>query len=340
MPQTNPGAGEALSRAPSMLDLIRLSPRLVFPPGGVDLYRQIALLTDMAEGDEVLDVACGKGVTLEHFVREYGVHGSGVDPEARFIEVANARSRAGGVATRLQYQTAPSHALPYRDEIFDVAVGELGMAAVSDPLAAVSELVRVTKPGGRVALVQLAWRAPVDPGRARILSEHLGARPLMLVEWKRLLKDAGVGDIHAEEWSDEDASLRARVVKPFPDFAEIFSVPEKVGVLRRAWGRWGWKGVRTVLVREREVHKLLTHERILGLVLLLGRKRPTEAYQAVAEEAAAAGAAATRARGGHPARGVPALAGKGRRGKKHHDPDEGDPETEGLPLFGTGDEPE
>ncbi|MCH7533781.1 MAG: hypothetical protein IIB36_18750, partial [Gemmatimonadetes bacterium] len=48
-----------------MLDLVRLSPRLLFPPGGVDLYRQIALLTEMGEDDEVLDVACGKGVSLE-----------------------------------------------------------------------------------------------------------------------------------------------------------------------------------------------------------------------------------------------------------------------------------
>lgn len=331
MPETSPGAGEALPRPPSMLDLIRLSPRLVFPPGGVDLYRQIALLTDMSEGDEVLDVACGKGVTLEHFVREYGVHGSGVDPEPRFIQAADARSRDGGVAARLQFQTAPSHALPYRDEVFDVAVGELGMAAVSDPAAAVAELVRVTKPGGRVVLVQLAWRAPVDAARARVLSEHLGARPLMLVEWKRVLKDAGVGDLHAEEWSDEDASLRARVVKPFPDFAEIFSVPEKVGVLRRAWGRWGWKGVRTVLVREREVHKLLTHERILGLVLLLGRKEPA----AERPDAVPVGKGRPERK---PRRTPSPEPDSGGDGNGEERPD--DAETEGLPLFGPGAKPQ
>ena len=68
MPSNASGAGAAAPAVPSTLDLVRLSPRRLFPPGGEDLYRQIALLTDMEEGQEVLDVACGKGVAVEYFV--------------------------------------------------------------------------------------------------------------------------------------------------------------------------------------------------------------------------------------------------------------------------------
>lgn len=255
-----------------MLDLIRLSPRRLFPPGGVELYRQIALLTGMSGGAEVLDVACGKGVSLEYFVQEFDVHGSGVDPDPALIDLAEARTRALGIADRLQFQTGHADALPYRDEIFDVTVGEVGLASHRDPDAAIRELVRVTKPGGFVVLVQLAWKAPVDPDRQRVLAEHLGARPRMVVEWKRLLRAAGVEDVHTEDWSDAQTSFRATVAKPFPDFAELFSVGEKVGIMRRAWGQWGWQGVWTALNRERTVHRLLTRERILGLDLLRGRK--------------------------------------------------------------------
>ena len=138
-----------------MLDLVRLSPRLLFPPGGVDLYRQIALLTEMGEDGEVLNVACGKGVSLEYFVKEFGVHGSGVDVDPTMIEQAEARSRDEGIADRLQFQTGRSDALPYRDEIFDATVGEIGLSNHCEPAAAISELVRVTKPGGIVVLVQL-----------------------------------------------------------------------------------------------------------------------------------------------------------------------------------------
>jgi SAM-dependent methyltransferase len=258
--------------APSMLDLVRLSPRPLFPPGGRELYRQIALLSGMEEGGEVLVAACGVGVTLEYFVREFGVQGSGVDEDPLLIQRAEARARAVGLQDRLQFQHGSIGSLPYLDGVFDVTVAEVGLTARAEPRRAVEELVRVTRPGGCVALVQLVWKAPVEPSRQEVLAHHLGARPLMLVELKRLLRESGVERLHTEDWTDEGTAFRPQVKKPFPDFAELFSVPEKVRILRRAWGRWGWRGVRTALVRETEVHRLLTRERILGLDLVKGRK--------------------------------------------------------------------
>ncbi len=317
-----------------MLDLIRLSPRLLFPPGNVDLYRQIALLTAMAEDDEVLDVACGKGVSLEYFVKEFGAHGSGVDVDPTIVEQAERRSRDEGIADRLQFQTGRSDALPYRDEIFDVTVGEIGLSNHCEPEAAVRELVRVTKPDGIVVLVQLVWKAPVEEQRRVVLADHLGARPLMMVEWKRLLREAGVSNVHTEDWSDAETAFRPTVVKPCLDFAELFSVGEKIGILRRVWKRWGWRGVGTVLKREGEVHRLLTRERILGLNLLKGRKVAGEegavAQEGVpVEEGAVAGSPEER-RTAEPLT-VPEVTPE----------DEGEQalDTAGLPLFGTEPDP-
>ncbi len=257
---------------PSMLDLVRLSPRPLFPPGGEALYRQIAILTGMEAGKEVLVAACGPGVTLEFFVREAEVQGSGVDEDPVLVSRAEARSRSKDLQGHLQFQHAPVDDLPYRDGVFDVVVGELGLTARVEPDAAIRELVRVTRPGGFVVLIQLVWKAPVDPERQAVLARHLGARPLMLVELKRILRAAGVVQLHTEAWSDEETAFRPTVKKPFPDFAELFSLSEKLGILRRAWRRWGWKGVQTALAREREVHRLLTRERILGLDMIKGRK--------------------------------------------------------------------
>jgi ubiquinone/menaquinone biosynthesis C-methylase UbiE len=276
MPPHEDGIEVSMPPAPSMLDLVRLSPRRLFPPGGVDLFRQIAVLTEMSDQDEVLGVACGKGVSLGYYVNELGVTASGVENDPRMVDQAETWARESGIAGRLQFQSGRSDALPYRDEIFDIAIGEIGLSNHCEPADAVRELVRVTKPGGFVVLVQLVWKAPVDEVRQRVLSEHLGARPMMVVEWKRLLRESGIEDVHTEDWSDEETSFRAGVVKPFPDFAELFSLPEKMGVLRRAWRHWGWRGVRTVLARESEVHRLLTTERILGLDLLRGRKATSD----------------------------------------------------------------
>lgn len=315
-----------------MLDLVRLSRRALFPPGGRALYRQIAILTDMSEGEEVLVASCGRGVTLEYFVREFGVHGSGADEDAVLIERAEARSRDGELHERLQFQHASMDELPYRDGIFDVVVAELGLTAHADPADAVAELVRVAKPGGRVALVQLVWKAPVEPARQQILSRHLGARPLMLVELKRMLRASGVERLHTEAWSDEETAFRPAAKKPFPDFAELFSLPEKVGILRRAWSRWGWRGVRTAVAREIEVHRLLTKERILGLDLVTGRKLPAES----SDESDTSGNEEGRSE---------APAGRIEHGERPDEdpsaalPEQAEPvETDGLPLFSPSEE--
>jgi ubiquinone/menaquinone biosynthesis C-methylase UbiE len=255
-----------------MLDLIRLSRRPLFPPGGRDLCRQVALLTDLHEGQELLVVPSGLAVTVEYFVREHGVNGSGVEPDPVLHDQAEERLRTEGLLDRTNLQTGRADQLPFRDEIFDVVVGELGLTSKADPGEAVAELIRVTRPGGTVVLVQPSWKAPVDANRRKVLSEHLGARPLMLVEWKRLLVDGGLEQLHTEDWSDEETAFRPQVSKPFPDFEELFTLREKLGILRRAWGRWGWRGVWTALAREQEVHNLLTRERILGLDLVKALK--------------------------------------------------------------------
>lgn len=257
-----------------MLDLVRLSTRRLFPPGGEDLYRQVARLTELTAGAELLDVASGRGIPLEFFVREYGVQGTGVEFDPFLVREAEAHARAEGLVGQLSFQEAPSDDLPFRDETFDVVVGEVGLAARTDPKAAIRELARVTRPGGQVVLIQLVWKAPVDEARRRILSDHLGARPLMMVEVRRVLLDAGVGGLVTEDWTDEETAFRRQAKKPFPDFSELFSMKEKLGILRRARRRWGWRGVLTVFQREAEVHRLLTRERLLGLNLLKGTKAP------------------------------------------------------------------
>ncbi len=291
-----------------MLDLVRLSPRRIFPPGGEALYRQVAILTELSPGQEVLEVACGKAFPLEFFVREYGAHGTGVDADAHLIEAAEARAREEDLNAVLSFQKASPVDLPFRDDGFDVVLGDVGLAHRVDPAPAIRELVRVARPGGHVVLVQLVWKAPVPEDRKEVLAEHLGARPLMMVELRRILKDAGVGELHTEDWTDEETAFRPRLKKPFPDFAELFTLLEKLGILRRAWRRWGWRGVRTVFQREAEVHRLLTRERILGLSLVTGVKKEK------GEEA-------------EPARG-----GEG------EERSEEEMQTSGLPLFGTRDE--
>jgi len=255
-----------------MLDLVRLSTEAVFPPGGEELYRRIGALTDMHEGMEVLDCACGRGVSTLFLADSYGVQGTGADPDETLVRQAERRAREAGLEGRFTFETASLDDLPYRDGIFDVAIGEIGLAASADPARAVSELARVTKPFGCVVLVQLIWTQKVEAERREILVRHLGARPMILVEWKQLLRDAGVVELIVEDWSRAPSPFRPSAGGPFPDFAEIFTLREKLSILRRALRRWGWRGVKGAVLREREIHRLLKDERVLGLSLIKGTR--------------------------------------------------------------------
>jgi SAM-dependent methyltransferase len=70
---------------------------------------------------------------------------------------------APAAATRLV--TAPAEAIPFDDDTFDTAVATLVLCTVPDPVAAIAELARVLRPGGRLLFIEHV-RAD-DPGSAR-----------------------------------------------------------------------------------------------------------------------------------------------------------------------------
>lgn len=253
-----------------MLGLARLGPRAALPPGGEGLYRHLARLAELGPDREFLVVPCGQAAATEFLARTTGAAGSGVDPDEGLVERANQRAKAAGLAERLHYEHAPLEDLPYQDAVFDVAIGDIGLAAAEDVEAAVRELVRVTRPMGSVVLVQLVWTGNVSPERRQAVEEHLGVRPLVLVEWKQLLRDAGVVDLHVEDWADgagdhrQPGALRGLI--------EFLSLRDRLGMLWRAGRLWGWRGVPAALARDRQVRALLTRERVLGLSVIKGTR--------------------------------------------------------------------
>jgi SAM-dependent methyltransferase len=268
MPELKTGALD--SHGPSAVGLTRLSTRLAFPPGGEALYRSILRLVDLTPDSEFLLVPCGRGRSALFLAESTGASGAGADPDPWMVGVATDRARAHGLAGRLHFENAPLHDLPYQDDIFDVTLGEIELGAAQDPPAAVRELVRVTRPGGTVALIQLVWLRTLAAERRTELVERLGVRPQMLMEWKQMLKEAGVTDLRVEDWSDASTSQSRPSV--LGGLSALFTLRGKLRLLPRAWDRWGWRGVRAVLSREQELRHLLEEERVLGVSLIVGTR--------------------------------------------------------------------
>ena len=125
------------------------------------LSSQLANLAAVRRGDRVVDVGCGPGNLTGELVARLGVEAvAAADPSEPFV--AAARARYPGVDVR----QASAEDLPYADGAFDVALAQLVVHFMTDPVAGIREMARVTRPGGRVAAC--VWdfaggRGPLGP---------------------------------------------------------------------------------------------------------------------------------------------------------------------------------
>ena len=101
------------------------------------------------EGD-VLELGCGTGATFVHYDARARV--SAVEPEPDFRRVAG--ERASAAAARVSVHAGDGDALPFPSASFDAAVASLVLCSVADPVATLTELRRVLRPGGDLRLLE------------------------------------------------------------------------------------------------------------------------------------------------------------------------------------------
>jgi SAM-dependent methyltransferase len=104
---------------------------------------------DVSAGERVLDVACGNGNATLAAARRFA-QVTGVDYVPSLLERARARAAADGLA--LELREADAEALPFADEAFDAVLSTFGVMFTPDQERAARELLRVCRPGGRIAL--------------------------------------------------------------------------------------------------------------------------------------------------------------------------------------------
>jgi len=134
-------------------------------PAAEEFMRQI----ELRPGMKVLDAACGTG-NLAVIAARHGCSTSGLDIASNLV--AQARKRARQEALNIEYLEGDAEAMPYADESFDAVVSMYGVMFTPRPERVVSELRRVTKPGGLIALAN--WTPEGFIGKMfAIFSRHL-----------------------------------------------------------------------------------------------------------------------------------------------------------------------
>jgi SAM-dependent methyltransferase len=172
------------------------------------LAPRFADFAGVTAGERVLDVGCGPGALTTELLRRVEQDAvAAIEPSEPFVEAA--RERHPGVDIR----QAAAEDIPFGDGEFDRALAQLVVHFMADPVKGISEMARVTRPGGTVAAcvwdhaggigpLSPFWKAAhrVDPD-APDESQLPGSREGHLAE---LFRQAGIGDV-------EDTTLVVRV---------------------------------------------------------------------------------------------------------------------------------
>lgn len=164
------------------------------------LVGQMIELAGLQRGDRAVDVGCGPGALTAGLVKRLGAdHVAAVDPSEPFVTAA--RARLPGVDVHL----AAAESLPFADATFDAALAQLVVHFMTDPVAGIREMARVTRPGGVVVAcvwdledggrspMSIFWSAVAEQDPGHVGESRLpGTRRGHLVE---LFEAAGLGDV-------------------------------------------------------------------------------------------------------------------------------------------------
>jgi SAM-dependent methyltransferase len=177
--------------------------------------RRMLQLLGIGEGDVLVDVACGAGGPGLWAAQQTGAWLIGIDPSAAGL--ATARQRAGnvGLTQRARFRGGAFEHTGLSDGSADAVMSVDALQYAPDKRSALAEVIRVLRPGGRLAFIAFE----VDPSKVAGLPV-LGADPVP--DYVPLLQDAGF----AVEICEETPGWHERVYGAFGAIIESSAIIE------------------------------------------------------------------------------------------------------------------
>ena len=149
-------------------------------------------------GEVVLDLGCGGGIDVFLAAKKVGPTGKaiGIDLSPDMLARARAGATAAGI-TNVEFHRAEIEHLPLPDASVDCVISNCVINLVPDKFSALREIARVLKPGGRLAVSDIATRKPLPEEVLRSVAAYTGciAGAISIDDYRRGLLEAGFSDV-------------------------------------------------------------------------------------------------------------------------------------------------
>jgi ubiquinone/menaquinone biosynthesis C-methylase UbiE len=140
-----------------------LAPYDHFHGRGVEATTEIADSLEVRASDHLLDVGSGIGGPARYFARRFGCRVTGIDLTREFCDVARHLTRLLGLEANVAFEIGDALAMPFAEATFDGAYSMNVSMNIADKPGLYREIRRVLKPGGWLALSELAQGPGGDP---------------------------------------------------------------------------------------------------------------------------------------------------------------------------------
>lgn len=170
MTTPRPGSGEMFDRIAHRYDLLNRVLSLGIDQGW---RRKAVRALQLDPGARVLDLATGTADLAILIARKTpGATVVGLDPAERMLAVGRTKTARADLDDRVELITGDAQELPFPDDSFDGVTIAFGIRNVPDRPRALREMARVTRPGGRIAVLELSEPGAGPIGRVAKFHVH------------------------------------------------------------------------------------------------------------------------------------------------------------------------
>ena len=233
--------------------------------GGLNATREMLDLCQIPPEKVMLYVGCGSGGAIIYIPEEYGCQVVGIDLKGNMLTSAQAWADRKGIRDRLTFGTADAQQLPFAANSFDIVICEAVNTFVPDRAMAVSEYIRVVKPGGYIGLNEPVLIQDPTPKDADALAKIVGHAIEPPETWENLLEGDSLTGITIKTYAiDMRAESRSQM--------GFFSPTEYLRIIGRIIRTFLFNPYSRHMIKDATTVSSTAVIRFLGYGLFVGQK--------------------------------------------------------------------